>query len=74
MLYKSSMLENTDEVYAISEDNNSDEEVDKPKKNVSQNLTSVTIMVVDIISSVRSRKLLKKICDSGSTTTLVNEK
>jgi hypothetical protein len=32
MLNKSSMLETcTDEVYAISEDNGSDKEVDKPK-------------------------------------------
>jgi hypothetical protein len=49
----------TDEVYAISEDNGSDKEVDKPEKNVPQNLTPVMIMVVDTISSVRSRRLLK---------------
>ncbi len=60
MLNESSMLETcTDEEYAISEINRSDKEVDKPKKNVPQNLTPVTIMVVDTISSVRSRKLLK---------------
>jgi hypothetical protein len=69
------MLETcTDEVYAISEDNGSDKEADKPKKNVPQNLTPVTIMVVDTISSVRSRRLLKILRDSGSTTTLVNKK
>jgi hypothetical protein len=60
MLNESSMLETyTDEVYAISKDNSSDKEVDKPKKNVPQNLTTVTIMVVDTMSSVRSRRLLK---------------
>ncbi len=59
MLNESSMLETcTDEMYAISEDNGSGKEVDKPKKNVCQNLTPVTIMVVDTISSVRSRRLL----------------
>ena len=48
MLNESSMLETcTDEEYAISEDNGSDKEVDKPKKNVPQNLTPVTIMVVE---------------------------
>ncbi len=77
MLNESSMLETcTDEVYvyAISEDNGSDKEVDKPGKNVRQNLTPVTIMVVDTISSVRSRRLLKVLLDSGATTTLVNKK
>ena len=50
MLNESSMLETcTDEVYTISE-YGSDKEVDKPKKNVPQNLTPVTIMVVDTIS------------------------
>jgi hypothetical protein len=59
-LNESSMLKTcTDEVYAISKDNGSDKEVDEPKKNVPQNLTPVTIMVVDTISSVRSRRLLK---------------
>jgi hypothetical protein len=74
MLNESSMLETcTDEVYTISE-YGSDKEVDKPKKNVPQNLTPVTIMVVDTISSVSTRRLLKILWDSGSTTTLVNEK
>ncbi len=50
-LNESSMLETCkEEVYAISEDNGSDKEVDKTEKNVPQNLTPVTIMVVDIIS------------------------
>jgi hypothetical protein len=61
-------------VYAISEDNGSDKEVDKPKKNVPENRTTVTIMVVDTISSVRSRRLLKILLDSGSAITLVNKK
>jgi hypothetical protein len=48
------MLETcTYEVYAISEDNGSDKEVDKPKKTVPQNPTPVRIMVVDTIYSVR---------------------
>ncbi len=69
------MLETcTDEVYAIAEDNGSDKEVDKPKKTAPQNLTPVTIMVVDTISSVRSRRLLRVLLDSGSTTTLINKK
>jgi hypothetical protein len=64
------MLETfTDEVYAISEDNDSDKEVDKPKKTVPQNLTPVTVMVVNTISSVRLRRLLRVLLDSGSTTT-----
>jgi hypothetical protein len=70
ILIESSMLETgTDEVYdAITEVNGSDKEVDKPKKTVPQNLTPVTIMVVDTISSVRSRTLLRVLLDSGSTT------
>jgi hypothetical protein len=75
MLNESAMLITcTDEEYAISEDNGSDKEVDKPKKNVPQNLTPVTIMVVDAISSARSIRLLKILLDSGSATTLVNKK
>ena len=75
MLNESPMLEIcTDEVYAISEDNGSDKEVDKPKKTVPQNLTPVTIMVVDTISSVRSRRLLRALLDSGSTTALIYKK
>jgi hypothetical protein len=53
MLNESSMVKTcTDEVYAISKDNGSDKEVDKPKNNPPQNLAPVTIMVVDNISSV----------------------
>jgi hypothetical protein len=65
----------TEEVHAIYEDDNdSNKEVDKPKKTVPQNLTPVTIMMVDTISSVRSRTLLKVFLDSESTTTLINKK
>jgi hypothetical protein len=74
ILNKSSMLETlTDEVYAISEDNDSDKEVDKPKKTIPQNLTPVMIMMVDTISSVWSRTLMRVLLDSGSTITLINK-
>jgi len=36
-------------------------------------LTPVTIMVTDTIGTVKSRKLLKVLLDSGSTTTLINK-
>ncbi len=65
----------TEEMYVIyEEDNGSNKEVDKPKKTVPQNLTPVRIMVVDTISSIRSRTLLKVLLDSESTTTLINKK
>jgi hypothetical protein len=74
MLNESPMLETcTDEVYAISQDNGSDKEMDKPKKTVLQNLTPVIIMAVDTISSVRSRRLRRVLFDSGSTTTLISK-
>jgi hypothetical protein len=38
----------------------------------SRNLTPVTIMVADTIGTVKSRRLLKVLLDSGSTTTLIN--
>ncbi len=63
-----------DEVYAMSEDSSDDRQHKKAKKSVPTNLTPVTIMVVDTISGVRSRKLLKVLLDSGSTTTLINKK
>ncbi len=58
-------------VYAISNDNGNNNKVDQTKKVVPQNLTPVTIMVINTISSVRSRTLLKVLLDSGSTTTLI---
>jgi hypothetical protein len=39
-----------------------------------RNLTPVTIMIADTIGTVRSRRLLKILQDSGSTRTLVNKK
>jgi len=39
-----------------------------------KNLTPVTIMVVDTIGTVKSRRLLKVLLDSGSTITLINKK
>jgi hypothetical protein len=43
-------------------------------KNIPKQLTPVTIMVVDTISSVKSRILLKVLLDSDSTTTMINRK
>ncbi len=63
----------TEEVYATYEDNGSSREEDKPKKTVPQNLTPVRFMVVDTISSVRSRNILKVLLDSESTMTLINK-
>jgi hypothetical protein len=72
---ESSMLETcTNEVYVIAEVSDDDKELDKPKKTDPQNITPVTIIVVDTISSVRSRTLLRVLLDSGSTTTLINKR
>jgi hypothetical protein len=46
----------------------------KSNKNSPKQLTPVTIMVVDTISSVKSRILLKVLLDSGSTTTMIDRK
>jgi hypothetical protein len=46
----------------------------KSNKNSPKQLTPVTIMVVDTISSVKLRILLKVFFDSGSTTTMINRK
>jgi hypothetical protein len=43
-------------------------------KNIPKQLQPVTIMVVDTISSVKSRILLKVLLDSGSTTSMINRK
>ena len=40
----------------------------------SRNLTPVTIMEADTIGAVKSRRLLKVLLDSGSTTTLINKR
>ena len=65
-----------EDAYAISEEN-SDEQGTVNKINVlpnQTNLTPITIMVVDTISAVKSRRLLKVLLDSGSTTTVINKK
>jgi hypothetical protein len=64
----------SEETYAIYEDNGSNNKAEQTKKVVPQKLTPVTILVVDTISSVRSRRLLKVLLDSGSTTTLINKR
>jgi hypothetical protein len=61
--------------YAISEEN-SDEQGTINKINVlpsQTNLAPITIMVVDTMSEIKSRRLLKVLLDSGSTTTLINK-
>ncbi len=64
----------TEETYAIYKDNGSNNKVEPTKKVISQKLTPVTILVVNTISSVRSRRLLKVLLDSGSMTTLINKR
>ncbi len=39
-----------------------------------RNLTPVTIMVADTIGTIKSRRLLKVLLDSGSMTTLINKR
>jgi hypothetical protein len=46
----------------------------KANKDTQTYLTPVTIMVVDTISSMKSRILLKVLLDSGSATTMINRK
>jgi len=65
-----------EDAYAISEEN-SDEQgtINKIIVLPSQtNLTPIIIMVVDTMSAIKSRRLLKVLLDSGSTTTLINKK
>ena len=65
-----------EDAYAISEEN-SDEQGTVNKINVlpnQSNLTPITIMVVDTISAVKSRRLLKVLLDSGSTMTVIIKK
>jgi hypothetical protein len=65
----------TDEVYTNLVQLSIKETMDiKSNKNSSKQLTPVTIMVVDTISSVKSRILLKFLLDSGSTSTMINRK
>jgi hypothetical protein len=65
----------TDEVYTNLDQPNAKEAMDvQSNKNSPTQLTPVTIMVVDTISSVKSRILLKFLLDSGSTSTMINRK
>jgi hypothetical protein len=64
----------SEETYAIYEDNGSNNMVDQTRKVVPQKLTPVTILVEDTISSVRSRRLLKVLLHSGSKTTFTNKR
>jgi hypothetical protein len=65
----------TDEVCTNLEQSNAKEAMDiKSNENSPKQLTPVTIMVVDTISSVKSRILLKVLLYSGSTTTMINRK
>ncbi len=64
-----------DDVYTNLEQGNAKEAMDiNSNKNIPKQLTPVTIMVVDTISSVKSRILLKVLLDSGSTITMINRK
>jgi hypothetical protein len=64
----------SEETYATYEEDGSNNKMEQTKKVVPQKLTPVTIMVVDTISSVRSRRLLKVLLDLGSTSTLINKR
>jgi hypothetical protein len=63
------------DAYTNLEQISAKEELDiDSNRNVPKQLAPVTIMVVDTISSVNSRILLKVLLDSGSTTTMINRK
>jgi hypothetical protein len=62
-------------IYTILEQISAEEAMDiNSNKNIPKQLTPVTNMVVDTISSVKSRVLLKVFFDPGSTTTMINSK
>jgi hypothetical protein len=64
-----------EDVYTNLEQISAKEAMDiSSNKNVPKQIMPVTIMVVDTISSVKSRILLKVLLDSGSTTTMINRK
>jgi hypothetical protein len=64
----------TNEVYANLEQSSAKEAMDvKSSKNSPKQLIPVTITVVDTISSVKLRILLKVLLDSGSTSTMINK-
>jgi len=65
-----------EDAYAISEENSEERGIIN-KINVlpnQSNLTPIIIMVVDTISTVKSRRLLKVLLDSGSTMTVIKKK
>jgi hypothetical protein len=65
----------TDEVYTNLVQISAKEAMDvKSNKNSPKQLIPVNIMVVDTISSVKSRILLKVLLDSGSISTMINRK
>jgi len=64
-----------EDAYAISEENSEERGIIN-KINVlpnQSNLTPITIMVVNAISAVKSRRLLKVLLDSGSTMTVIKK-
>jgi hypothetical protein len=64
-----------DDVYTNLEQISTKEAIDtNSNKNIPKQLTPVTTMVVDTISSVKSRILLRVLLDSDSTTTMINRK
>jgi hypothetical protein len=65
----------TDEVYTNLEKSNAKKAIGiKTNKDTQKYPTPVTIMVLDTISSVKSRILLKVLLDPGSATTMINRK
>jgi hypothetical protein len=65
----------TDEVYTNLDQPNAKEAMNvKSNKNSPKQLTPVAIMVVDTISSVKSRLFLTVLLDSGLTSTMINRK
>ena len=76
---KNNVLNDYSEESCLVIDDNDDESHDenmdqKIKGSEKQRLAPVTIMVVDTISTVKSRKLLRVLFDTGSTTTLINKR
>jgi len=64
-----------EDAYAISEENSEEQGIIKTINVLpnQSNLTPITIMVVDTISAVKSRRLLKVLLDSGSTMTIIKK-
>jgi hypothetical protein len=64
-----------DDVYTNLEQFSTKEAIDiNSNKNILKQLTPVSTMVVDTISSAKSRILLKVLLDSDSTTTMIKRK